>query len=186
MAMDGYLMKANRVTTEAAGTDQADATTGSVLDTTIRQFLDEHGPEKPQLFQLKTRLPVKGRGSALMAATDRMWVTLKTYAEGGENTLHAHPNEDHVFIVMQGRATFYGPDDESVTFEKHEGIMLPHGCKYYFLAEPGEPLVLLRIGCVYDAAKTPWGRVGRDGKPLKAVSKENRNDDTEFGDAYFE
>lgn len=178
-------MSFKSVDTETSGTEKANATTGSVLDSTIREFRAKYDVEEPQLFKLKTRLPKKGRGSALMAATDRMWVTLKTYAEGGENTLHAHPNEDHTFIILQGKATFFGPEGESVTFSRNEGIMLPHGCKYHFHAEPGEPLVLLRIGCVHDASKTPWGRVGADGKPLKAVSNQNNNSETVFGDEYY-
>lgn len=173
------------VDVETSGTEVADVNTGSVLDSTISVFRAKYGSEEPQLFALKTRLPKKGRGSALMAATDRMWVTLKTYAEGGENTLHSHPNEDHTFIILHGKATFFGPDGVSVTFSRNEGIMLPHGCKYNFHAEPGEPLVLLRIGCVYDSSKTPWGRVDTNGLPMKAASKENKTTETVFSDDYY-
>jgi hypothetical protein len=31
-----------------------------------------------------------------------MWVALKTYAAYDENGLHAHPNENHTFVVLQG------------------------------------------------------------------------------------
>jgi quercetin dioxygenase-like cupin family protein len=37
-----------------------------------------------------------------------MWVVLKTYAADGENGLHAHPSEDHTFVVLQGEAPFMG------------------------------------------------------------------------------
>jgi mannose-6-phosphate isomerase-like protein (cupin superfamily) len=178
----------NSITTpETRGQEDANPKSGSVLESALESHLEEHGLNRPQQFRLRARLPKQGRGSALLAGTDRMWLNLKTYAEGGENTLHAHPNEDHVFIVLQGRAVFYGPDGESATFARNEGILLPRGCSYYFHAEEGEPLVLLRVGCVYDAAKAPWGRVGRDGKPLLAVSKENKAAaETVFSDEYYE
>lgn len=171
---------------ETLGQEQADPKSGSVLERALDAHLKKHDLRHPQPFKLRARLPSQGRGSALLAATDRMWVNLKTYAEGGENTLHAHPNEDHLFIVLQGRAVFYGPDGESVTFSRNEGIMLPRGCSYYFHAEEGEALVLLRVGCVYDSDKAPWGRIGRDGKPLHAVSKENKAVETVFSDDFYE
>jgi mannose-6-phosphate isomerase-like protein (cupin superfamily) len=46
-----------------------------------------------------------------MAASDKMWVVLKIYAADGENGLHPHPNEDHTFVVLQGEAKFYRPND---------------------------------------------------------------------------
>jgi mannose-6-phosphate isomerase-like protein (cupin superfamily) len=180
------LMKNQIKTSETKGQEQADPKSGSVLERALEAHLKEHDLGRPQMFKLRARLPSQGRGSALLAATDRMWVNLKTYAEGGENTLHGHPNEDHVFIVLQGKAVFFGPEGESVIFSQNEGIMLPRGCTYYFHADESEPLVLLRVGCVYDADKTPWGRVDRVGKPLLAVSKENQAVETIFSDEYYE
>lgn len=87
----------------------------SVLEREIEALHDRADPDKPQLFRMTARLSKKGRGATLLAATDRMWVNLKTYAEGGENTLHAHTNEDHVFIVLKGEARFAGSDGEIAT-----------------------------------------------------------------------
>ena len=64
---------------------------------------------KPAFFKLEAQLPRQGRTDTPVAASDKMWVVLKTYAADGENGLHAHPNEDHSFVVLQGEATFYGP-----------------------------------------------------------------------------
>jgi len=61
---------------------------------------------KPAFFKLEAQLPQQGRTDTPVAASDRMWVVLKTYAADGENGLHAHPNEDHTFVVLQGEATF--------------------------------------------------------------------------------
>src|SRR5215469_12992253 len=69
-----------------------------------------------------------------LAASETMWVVLKTYAADGENGLHAHPSEDHTFVVLlarpllsfwrdlccpSGEATFYGPNDETRTIGKN-------------------------------------------------------------------
>lgn len=35
-----------------------------------------------------------------------LWSHVKVYPEGGENQLHAHPVEDHLFLVLAGQATF--------------------------------------------------------------------------------
>ena len=50
---------------------------------------------KPTFFKLEAQLPQQGRTDTPVAASEKMWVVLKTYAVAGENGLHAHPNEDH-------------------------------------------------------------------------------------------
>src|SRR5437899_12471238 len=60
---------------------------------------------EPAFFKLEAQLPEQGRTDTPVAASDKMWVVLKTYAADGENGLHAHPNEDHTFVVLQGEST---------------------------------------------------------------------------------
>ena len=116
-----------------------------------------------------------------------MWATLKVYASGGENELHAHTNEDHVFFVLQGGATFHGPGGATVTLGRNEGIMLPRGTVYSFVAEEAEPLVLLRVGCVVDAAQNAWSRIGEDGRKLTGTDAANKAEPTIFyTDRFFE
>ncbi|NER29207.1 MAG: cupin, partial [Symploca sp. SIO1C4] len=69
---------------------------------------------EPQLFQLKTQLLSKGRTDYILAKTDLMSIRIKCYAQGGENVLHTHPAEDHSFIVLAGKAKFYGKGGEIV------------------------------------------------------------------------
>ena len=69
---------------------------------------------KPTFFRLEAQLPQQGRTDTPMAASNKMCVVLKTYAADGENGLHAHPNEDHTFVVLQGEAKFYGPNHETL------------------------------------------------------------------------
>lgn len=126
----------------------------------------------PQLFQLKTQLLSKGRSDFTLASTDMMTVRIKCYAQGGENALHAHPAEDHTFIVLDGAAKFIGKDGEIGVLTKNQGIMLPRGAYYYFESCGDTPLVLLRVGAQKEALKAD--RLRPDGKPLPGHSAENK------------
>lgn len=129
--------------------------------------------DKPGFFNLHTRLPVKGRTNQVMAATEHLNVVLKTYASGGENELHAHTNEDHLFVVLQGSAVFYGPRGEQRRLGLHEGLILPHGVLYRFHVEGPEPLVLLRVGAVIDPAADPLARIDDQGQAFDGYSAAN-------------
>src|SRR5271156_2074276 len=118
---------------------------------------------KPAFFRLEAQLPQQGRTDTPMAASDKMWVVLKTYAADGENGLHAHPNEDHTFVVLQGEATFYGPSEEARTIGKDEGVLLPHGTFYWFKATSEERLVMVRIGAAAFDGVDRHGRINPDG-----------------------
>ena len=111
----------------------------------------------PTFFKLEAQLPIQGRTNIPLAASESMWVVLKTYATGGENELHAHPHEDHTFVILQGAAKFYGPNTEERIAHAGEGVLLPHGTFYWFHVTSTEPLVMLRIG----AAAGEGDRFGR-------------------------
>jgi mannose-6-phosphate isomerase-like protein (cupin superfamily) len=132
----------------------------------------DRGNVKPTIFRLHAQLLDQGRSNTQLAETDNMWATLKVYASGGENGLHAHPNEDHMFVIMQGSARFFGPNDETVDLGKYQGIMLPAGAYYKFLSTSEEPLVLLRVGCQAGTGD-PVGRLNINGEPMPGDSKEN-------------
>jgi len=60
-------------------------------------------------FELKTPYFKDGRSHQILARTDLMNVAIKYYNEGGENTLHTHPAEDHVFIVLDEALSAQAP-----------------------------------------------------------------------------
>ncbi len=165
--------------------DTIDAPTSAMHRQILKMGFDPD-VHKPQLFRMRARLPKAGRAQAMLATTDRMWLNIKTYAADGENKLHTHTNEDHAFIVLQGKARFFGPDGEETVLERNEGIMLPRGTLYSFMAEGGEPLAVLRVGCVVDAARDPWAREDAKGRPMLGNAKENNTVETEFLDRYYE
>ena len=124
-------------------------------------------------FKMRAQLLEQGRTNTLLARTENMWATLKVYASGGENGLHTHPNEDHTFVVLQGKARYYDADGGHTDVGKHEGIMLPAGAYYWFEAISEEPLVLLRIGCRVGTSDGS-GRLNIRGEPMPGDSKENK------------
>ena len=128
--------------------------------------------KEPAFFKMRAQMLEKGRTNTPLARTDNMWATLKVYASGGENGLHTHPNEDHTFVVLQGKARYYDADGGHTDVGKHEGIMLPAGAYYWFEAISQEPLVLLRIGC--RVAGDGGGRLNIRGEPMPGESKENK------------
>ena len=140
--------------------------------------------KKASFFKMRAQLLDKGRTNTLMAKTDNMWATLKVYASGGENGLHTHPNEDHTFLVLQGKARYYDADGGYTDVGKHEGVMLPAGAYYWFEAISKEPLVLIRIGCRV-GARDASGRLNVRGEPMPGDSKENKRVPVVYRDGEF-
>lgn len=129
---------------------------------------------KPTFFKMRAQLLDDGRSNTQLADTENMWSRLKVYASGGENTLHAHPNEDHMFVVLDGSACFYGPGGEERVLTRNEGLMLPAGSFYSFQATSDEPLVLLRVGCCVNDREDHGKRIAVGGGPLPGKSKANK------------
>ncbi len=142
--------------------------------------------DRPTVFSLKAQMLEQGRTDTVLAATEDLSVRLKVYASGGENELHTHVDEDHVFIVLQGSARFFGPDDETVDLQANQGIMMPRGLFYRFHAtSTDECLVMLRIGSPNFQKQAKDDRLGMNGKPLVGDSKENRTKPVVFKDGVF-
>ena len=143
---------------------------------------------EPHVFSLKGQLLEQGRTDAVLAATEDLTVRLKIYASGGENELHAHTHEDHAFMILQGSARFYGPNDETIELGKYEGIMLPKGKYYKFFATSDEPLVMIRVGNPSHDKMVAMGGAARTnikGEEMRGDSKENKHVEVIFKDEYF-
>jgi len=93
-------------------------------------------------------LPLLKRGATmdLLGNGHHMWAHAKVYSTGGENALHKHETEDHLFFVLSGKAVFSFGDESSFEALPFEGVFLPKGTQYKFRADGGENLVLIRVG----------------------------------------
>ena len=106
-----------------------------------------------QVVQLKTQLVKEGHTRFMLAETDLMTLRIHFYAPGiGENALHAHTKEDHIFVVLDGTAQFNtGRDGETmVKATKNHAVVLPAGSYYQFCNSGQTPLVMARIGAGSD------------------------------------
>lgn len=133
------------------------------------------------VFDLRTPYLKQGRTTDIRAQTDLMSVTIKVYAEGGENAMHCHPNEDHTFIVLEGEATFHLDSDDNLRVLKpYEGVMLPKGAFYWFESSGDRNLVMVRTGAsrmgdlAGSAGNALSERMTPDGRPIPGDSPENK------------
>ena len=118
----------------------------------------------------------EGRVNIDLARTDLLTLSLKINAEGGENAVHMHLNEDHSFVVLEGEVTFFDEHGVGTTLGQYEGIMIPKGAYYRYLNTGGRNLFLLRVGA---QLPTPEGitRVKPDGSSIPADSVDNHHVD---------
>lgn len=128
----------------------------------------------PSFFHIRAKLPRQGRTNQVLGASTYMNIVLKTYASGGENEIHAHTNEDHVFVVLQGGATFFGPRGETKHVERNDCVLVPANALYSFHADGEEPLVMLRVGAAIDPASDVLARVDEHGEPFDGYSEKNK------------
>ena len=135
----------------------------------FEQLLIDMGREtKGATFvRVQGNLASKGKISTPLCATDRMWMSFKTYAVGGENNLHAHTNEDHAFLVLAGEAEFAGPEFETRTVGKNEVVLIPRHTFYTFKTVGSEPLAILRFGAIVDPNKPLLERIRSDGTVME-------------------
>jgi mannose-6-phosphate isomerase-like protein (cupin superfamily) len=134
--------------------------------------------EKPRAytFSLKTPYMKQGRVTQLVAETANMWIHTKINAEGGENEIHTHLDEDHSFIVLEGEMSVFDEKGNELKVKQYQGVMIPRGAYYRYLNTGSGNLVVIRVGAGMKG-QTQGGeemRVRPDGRPLLAESVENK------------
>ena len=119
----------------------------------------------------------EGRVNIDIARTDLLWLSLKINAEGGENAVHRHMNEDHSFIVLEGEVTFFDEHEVGTVVHKYGGIMIPKGAFYRYLNTGDDNLMLLRIGAKLNDGTVGDSRQHPDGTPFDSNTEENHHVD---------
>lgn len=88
----------------------------------------------------------KPKDVMLLAKTPRLRTLVQIVREGGENNLHYHTNSDTTWVVLRGRARFYGTGDALIgEYGPREGICIPEGSRYWFEKTGDEVLELLQV-----------------------------------------
>src|SRR3954463_8339914 len=103
--------------------------------------------EEAVVFSMRNQ-PLLEQGTTYdsLATAENLWAAIKVYASGGENALHSHAGEDHIFVIMQGKATFTFADGRTRVVRQHDGVMIPKNVQYKFEAAEAENLVVRRGG----------------------------------------
>ncbi len=131
-------------------------------------------------FSLRN-LPLLDGGATMasLGSAPALWAHSKVYSTGGENALHSHDIEDHCFLILQGEATFNFGDGSSMIARQFEGVLLPRGTQYRFAANPGDNLVMFRVG---GASITNYKDIDSYALPREAAKSRKFSDGTQ-GDA---
>lgn len=109
-----------------------------------------------------------GKASVRLCNSDVLMGLVQVVQDGGENNLHFHKTNDGFWLVLGGRARFYGPGDEELgEFGPHEGIFIPRGARYWFERVGDEELEILRVGASADPSAKDSGRT--DASPQKFI-----------------
>jgi oxalate decarboxylase/phosphoglucose isomerase-like protein (cupin superfamily) len=128
---------------------------------------------KATTFSIKGPYLSEGRVNIDLARTDLLWLSLKINAEGGENAVHTHMNEDHSFIVLEGEVTFFDEHGTGTVCQQYEGIMIPRGAFYRYLNTGDRNLFLLRMGARINADASQDSRLKPDGSSIHSDTAEN-------------
>lgn len=101
-----------------------------------------------------------GKGRVELAKTDRLRSIVQIVKKnGGENNLHYHTNSDSLWMVLKGRARFYGPGDEVIgEFGPLEGTISPAYARYWFENAGDDDLELLQVSALHDRTNERSGR----------------------------
>ena len=147
------------------------------LELDRRDFMENGKEVLAKVVPLRTQLVSQGHTRHLLAETDLMTLRIHCYSPGiGENALHSHTKEDHIFVVLEGTAQFNtGRDGKTVVkASKHQAVVLPAGCYYQFCNSGDTPLVMARIGAGPDKSDM---RLNPNGTPIpgRTTSKEPRS-----------
>lgn len=114
----------------------------------MTEHIDSPSKASELVFSMRN-LPLLEGGATmeLLGLAPALWAHSKVYSTGGENALHSHDIEDHVFLILQGEARFFFGDGTTASVRAFDGVMIPRGTKYRFHAiESGGNLVMFRVG----------------------------------------
>lgn len=101
-----------------------------------------------------------------LCGSDLLEADVQLIDEGGENKLHHHTGQDGFFMVLSGAVRFHGADDEVIAeLDERDGILVPHGVRYWFEVAGDGPAEVLHVAAISDAMEDQ--RVGESSGSLK-------------------
>lgn len=99
-----------------------------------------------QIFNYERPEIEKGKTHVRLAGSDLLRGEIQVIKDGGETNLHSHPATDGFWMVLGGKARFYGEGDTLLAeLGRNQGIMIPRGLPYWFDRTGDEPLEILHM-----------------------------------------
>jgi mannose-6-phosphate isomerase-like protein (cupin superfamily) len=87
-----------------------------------------------------------GRVECRLAATDSCRAIIEVLKKDWSGSLHYHPNQDGIWMVLKGWACFHGPDGiVRGEFGPYEGLLQPENSRYWFECIGDEEVWLMQI-----------------------------------------
>lgn len=104
--------------------------------------------KQPQVFKYEyPKEEITAKKVIPLVRSDILGAGMQIVVDGGETNLHAHSGNDGFWLVIEGRARFYGEGDELIAdVGKLEGVLIPRGFLYWFESSGDVPLQILRVG----------------------------------------
>jgi mannose-6-phosphate isomerase-like protein (cupin superfamily) len=99
------------------------------------------------VFDYRTPTDLRKTKSVVrLCRSDIIYGSVQVLKSGGENNLHAHAAQDGMWMVLRGRARFYGMDDALLAeVGPLQGVHIPRGFYYWFENASAELLELLHV-----------------------------------------
>jgi len=109
------------------------------MATDVKQAQVFHYAYPTEQFEAKKVVP--------LVRSDILSAGIQVVIDGGETNLHAHSGNDGFWLVIEGRARFYGEGDALIAdVGRLEGVLIPRGLPYWFESSGDVPLQILRVG----------------------------------------
>jgi mannose-6-phosphate isomerase-like protein (cupin superfamily) len=110
--------------------------------------------KQPVAFRYTKPEITKDKTIARLCRSDIMYASVQVIARGGENNMHAHSAQDGFWMVLKGRAKFYGEGDVLVAeLGPNEGVLIPRGVQYWFESSSAEILEILQVESIDKTVK---------------------------------
>jgi mannose-6-phosphate isomerase-like protein (cupin superfamily) len=126
---------------------EIDAETRALLKSKFSfQQLPRYQPKMQEFRYRRPELRDRPKTITRLFTSDLMCGFIQVINGGGETTLHSHAAMDGLWMVLSGRARFFGEGNEVVgEFGPLEGVYIPRGVQYSFESASEEPLQLLQV-----------------------------------------
>lgn len=110
----------------------------------------------------------KGRIECQLAGTNSCNAIVEVLRKDWSGSLHYHPNQDGIWLVLKGKVRFHGHDGiVRGDFGPLEGLIQPENSRYWFECIGDEEVWLMQIAG-YPKGKTASKRITLD--PVKAAT----------------